>query len=125
MKGASLESNEQSVLFTKTETEPTTSLAEIIYPENYSNIHHLHNVTGYVLRFVNDLKKKVKNEKGNIMVDENLTVEEISNVERSWLMETQKTFKSDEKHFVELERQFGLFVDKNGLIRCKGRLARS
>ena len=126
MKGARLETgNEQSVLFTKSETEPTTNLAEIINPENYSNIHHLYNVTGYVLRFVNNLKKKVKNEKGNITVDENLSVEEISNVERSWLIETQKTFKSDEKHFVELVLQFGLFSDKDGLIRCKGRLARS
>ena len=126
MKGARLETgNEQSVLFTKSETEPTTNLAEIINPENYSNIHHLYNVTGYVLRFVNNLKKKVKNEKGNITVDENLSVEEISNVERSWLIETQKTFKSDEKHFVELVLQFGLFADKDGLIRCKGRLARS
>ena len=38
MKGAGLESNEESVLFTKTETEPTTNFAEIINPENYSNI---------------------------------------------------------------------------------------
>ena len=42
MKGARLETgNEQSVLFTKSETEPTMSLAEIINPENYSNIHRL------------------------------------------------------------------------------------
>ena len=72
MKGPSIESNEQLVLFTKTETEPTTNLAEIINPENYSNIHHLYDVTGYVLRFVNNLKKKVKNEKGNITVEGNL-----------------------------------------------------
>ena len=37
------------------------------------------------------------------MVEKNFTVEEISNVERSWFIETQKAFKSDEKDFVELE----------------------
>ena len=50
-----------------------------------------------------------------------ITVEEIKAVETLWLFDTQKRFRSLES-FKKVEQSLGVYVDDDGLLRCRGRL---
>jgi hypothetical protein len=93
--------------------------------DNYSSMTKLLRVTAYVTRFLINVRK------GSNILSGFLTSDELLNSETLWLKHIQK------KHFAEtlnalkthkrdnLQRQLGLFIDKIGLIRCKGRIEHS
>ena len=74
----------------------------------------------YVLRFVNNLKARIKKGIDNIMWGR-IIVEEIKAVETLWLFDTQKLFRSLES-FKKIEQSLGVYVDDDGLLRCRDRL---
>ncbi|XP_060551271.1 uncharacterized protein LOC132712851 [Ruditapes philippinarum] len=90
--------------------------------DNYSSMTKLLRVTAYVTRFLINVRK------GSNILSGFLTSDELLNSETLWLKHIQK------KHFAEtlnalkthkrdnLQHQLGLFIDKIGLIRCKGRI---
>lgn len=99
--------------------------------ERYSSLSKLFRVTAYMLRFIRMLQKlvtdknaeKTDNNKSNF-----LTSGELAAAENIWLVYIQR------KHFQEvftaiatnkannLQRQLGIYLDDNGILRCKGRL---
>ncbi len=92
-----------------------------INERNFSSVRKLFRVTAWCQRFVKQLK-------GHKPKSKYLTSEEIALVEHMWLLFIQR------KHFQEvfdsiasrkshnLVRQFDLFIDDLGLLRCGGRL---
>ena len=96
------------------------SISAVIDASSYSSYHRLLNVTVYVLRFINNLKARIKKDIDNIMSGR-ITVEEIKAVETLWLFDTQKRFRSLES-FKKVEQSLGVYVDDDGLLRCRGKL---
>jgi hypothetical protein len=104
-------------------TENKNAPFEIKY-DNYSSVTKLLRVTAFCLQFIKILKGKNLNKS-------TLNNEDISEVEEWWIKHIQhKSFpevylKSSKKSQSNLEKQLGLFIDSNGIIRCKGRFENS
>ena len=113
------------------------NLAEIINCQQISSLGRLLRVTAYVLRFVDILKRRTstrKSEKKEELTkeedDRELNSTEISRAESLWIKTVQASSFKVELKFVRNEcqpkprrvEQFGLFLDENKLLRCRGRL---
>ena len=59
--------------------------------------------------------------KGTVYLGE-VTAEELGNAEVKWLRSVQKELNS-QANYSQLERDFGLYEDSSGVLRCKGRIA--
>ena len=102
-----------------------SNVNDIIDPSRFSDLNKLLRVTAYVLRFV---QKPKEQQKGH------LTAEEISKAEELWIKSVQrKLFQDEIRHLRDnknasippLIRQFNLYLDKNNVLRCKGRISNS
>ena len=98
---------------------------QLIDSTMYSCLERLLRVTAYVVRFVNRLRRGRINRTGSL-----LKAEEIAHAEILWIRGIQKLAFPQEIHYLRkpgsarppLIRQFNLFVDTKGLLRCRGRL---
>ena len=117
-----------SLLAEEQESTSDIEISKIIDCRVFSSITRLLRVTAYVLRFIRNLSKKVKST-GN-----ELSASEIDESEALWINAVQNlAFESEMKYLHGNQRttppvlvsQFGLFLDKRGIIRCKGRINES
>ena len=97
----------------------TCCLGGIICCKDYSSLPHLLRVTAYVMKFVKMLKCKTK--KLDVLPSTDVTAADLLDAEILWLQESQRSLVEEGK-FEMWKKQFGLHVDENGLLRCKGRL---
>ena len=87
----------------------------------YSSLTKLWRITVRVIRFIRKLRKESD-------LTGPLEATEIINAENTWTTYIQKTMYRDvidsiqENKRHSLVSQLGLYLDKNGLIRCRGRL---
>ena len=93
-------------------------IGNIIDIKRYNDYLKLLRVTGYVLRFVNNLKSK-----SSLVLSKYLTVTEISEAKRLWIVDNQGELKGDK--FNDLKVSLNLQHDKNGLIRSYSRLKKA
>lgn len=102
--------------------DQTAVVLEPLLPcENFSNLHKLHRVTGYVLKFIFKCRK----------VDKDPNQE----AKLYWLKQMQKESFSKEIHFLKetpsdkvippLVNQLNLFLDDGGILRTRGRISRT
>ena len=86
--------------------------------EDYSSLNHLLRVTAWVLRFIKNLRgRKVK--------ENNLITRELQTAKNFWEKRSQgekfdAVIKENKRN--QLKEQLGLKLDKEGLIRCHGRM---
>ena len=88
--------------------------------EKYSSLNKLYSVTGFVYKFIGNLKNRIKNKHENVL-EGPLRREEIKHTEHIWI----KALK--EKHsvsdiFIKIKSSLKLFVDDNDILRCQSRL---
>ena len=95
-------------------------LDKIIDIARYSSCNHLLRVTALVLRFASNLICRIRGKNG-LIKSEGLTKEEIEQAESMWIKTAQRSVK-DAKHFAQLQKQLGLYVESDGIIRCRGRI---
>ena len=95
------------------------SLSSIIDVNAYSSCEKLFRVTAYMYRFVRNLKRKV--ETARDLVVGRLTAMEVERAENAWVKEVQSSLVRL-KNFEQRERDFGLYLDEHGVIRCRGRI---
>ena len=96
------------------------NLERVIVCEDYSKLTRLLRVTAYVLRFIHLLKARTRPTITPCL----LTPQEITEAERLWIIQSQSWLAND-RHFDEWRRQFDLFHDEKGILRCGGRLTNS
>ncbi len=96
-------------------TTPTPTVGRVIKCEDFSILTRLLRVTAYVLRAAKLFRRSITHPKGP------LTPEELVEAERLWVIDTQTHLRS-ERNLKVWQKQFDLFTDDNGLIRCRGRL---
>lgn len=85
----------------------------------FSSVSKIFRVTAYVIRFIRKLR-------GKVIIRKTLTSEEIQDAEVMWLKYVQRKqypaeFDSSGKP-TSLQKQLGVYVDNQGLLRCVGRL---
>ena len=97
------------------------SIMELIDVSKYSSIVRLLRVTVYVLRFINNLKKRAKNLDTTVGP---ITCEEINNAELKWIKDIQYPM-TKQANYEKVRKSLNLFKDKNDIIRCHGRIQES
>ncbi|MCG7879158.1 MAG: reverse transcriptase domain-containing protein [Candidatus Thiodiazotropha endolucinida] len=87
----------------------------------YSSVIKLFRVTATAMRFIKRLK-------GETFTTEHLTKDEVEKVEQMWVLHIQRMNFEDVFHSItsrkrnNLQTQLGVYVDDDGILRCKGRL---
>ena len=89
---------------------------------DFTSCVKLFRITALVLRFVKNFKIKFKSLKEGTVQLGDTTAEEIRNAELKRLRTVQKELKS-QANSSKLERDFGLYRDICGVLRCEGRIA--
>ena len=107
-------------------------LNKVIDIERFSSLRKLLRVTCYVLRFVNALKTKKLDKQTVAKRSEHLTSSEARQAELLWIRSLQGQSFSNEISFISsgkeksttpvYVKQFGLFLDDDHILRCKGRI---
>ena len=88
--------------------------------KRYSSMEKLLRVTARVLMFVNNLKKRTKTKGGTGSEPATVSdVELLARAETLWIKIAQKQLPRDNN----LQKQFDLFLDEDGIWRCGGRLS--
>ena len=59
--------------------------------------------------------------KNGLIKSEGLTKEEIEQAESMWIKTAQRSVK-EAKNFAQLQKQLGLYVESDGIIRCRGHI---
>ena len=93
----------------------------VINSDRFSSLKKLTLVTGYVLRFVNNLRKRVKKET-NLITEDMITVTEYNEALIMWIKDEQFQLKQQD-NYSKLEASLHLFEDKDGVLRVRGRFA--
>ena len=101
-------------------TEGQPKLTQIMEIQHHSSIQKLLGVTAYILKFVNNLKNKVRSRPSSSSTT--LTAREISTAESLWIQEAQRQLVED-PNFAVWKKQLELFCDPNGIWRCGGRMS--
>ena len=122
------------VLASCEEITTEVNLAEIINCQQISSLDRLFRVTAYVLRYVDILKRRTSTRKSRMKEESTkedereLNSAEIIRAESLWIKTVQASSFKDELKFVQNQcqtkprrvEQFGLFLDENKLLRCRG-----
>ena len=107
-------------------------ISKVISCERYSSLNRLVRVTAYVLRFGRNARNRDRN---RVPALEGLTGEltsaEVSAAESLWVKSVQSRSFAKEIEFLKIRkenttpplvRQFGLFLDRQEILRCRGRI---
>lgn len=121
----------------KETNNPEKGVDQIIQVEQYSSLQRLLRVTATVLRFIRRLKMRVAG-KLDLTTTTNRDVEDMRSSEVLWIKAIQRSSFQDEMEFLSegeskgaknpqrnYVHQFGLFIDAEGVMRCKGRINNS
>ena len=98
----------------------TNSIYNVIDITRFSSLKKLIMVTGYVFRFINNLKSKIKTEISKLVFDNVLTFDEYERAINLWVVAEQEMLKR-QSDFMKLKTSLKLFNDSFGLLRLKGR----
>ena len=107
-----------------TDIQGITGIHNTVDLSRYSSINKLLAVTSYILRFVHNARKQQPKLSGP------LTVTEVSTAKRLWISNSQNvSYQPEITHLIKkthkcpmLVRQLRLFLDKDKLLRCGGRI---
>ena len=103
------------------------SIDELIKCENYSNLNRLYRVTAYIIRFIKRCRRQFE------ACGVYISSFEMNNAELVWIKSVQLcSFGREIQYLISptspcpiLVNQFGLFLDDQQVLRCKGRLNNS
>ena len=119
-----------SMVNTSSRDAPDHGIDKIIDIERFSSITNLLRVTAYVNRFINNLKMKTQRKSQRNLNE--LRADELKNAEILWINAVQKSAFTEELSFLKRNdskstppirvAQFGLFLNEDQTIRCKGRI---
>ena len=113
--------------FSNTTQEKTSddacSLNTVIDCTRFSTLKRLVSVTGYVTRFIGNIRKRLE-KRTDIITDEVLTVEEHEEASSRSIAEEQLMIK-EKPNYGNVRASLNLFDDKDGLLRLRGRFANS
>ncbi|XP_069139220.1 uncharacterized protein [Argopecten irradians] len=102
--------------------EPTSNVMDIVQIERFNSYQKLLRVTAYVIRFVDNLRKREDRNQGK------LTAGELQRAANMWIRDIQHNIYSTELECLRsrtqhhLIRQLKLYIDPGNMLRCGGRI---
>ena len=99
-------------------------ISQIMNCNNYSDVFKLYRVTGHILCFVGNLKARSAKPNCGVVMSGPLSIEELATGELLWIREMQETLKPNAQ-FAQKCIQSVVVTDGDGIMKCKGRLAKS
>ena len=100
------------------------NLSQLIKSEDYSSTHRLYRVTAMALKFVHQVRNRIRNPMPPSTTDTIVTSSVIHKAKLLWIKQSQSQILTNER-FPLWKRQLGLFLDESGLWRCGGRMSNS
>ena len=117
---------------------PVANVETIIDSTRYSTLTKLLRVTALVMKFISNVKNRVKSKENRDLVQRELTASEINDAEIAWIKSVQANpFENQIRYFARKKTkeeclaspkyvtQFGLYVDQQGIVRYGGRIGNS
>ena len=120
MKKECKKSQSEVNLFSAARSCEVVNLENIICSSDYSSILKLFRVTAFMLRFMNNLRSRSRQQERNVGP---LNPPEILKAEHAWLQTVQQQFIVGDPKFKMLQKSLGLFYDENKILHCKGRIS--
>lgn len=114
-------SGETHNLLTASTAAGEVKIGELIKPDDFSSKERLLNLTARVIKCARIWKQKSKPTED---LPDTITPADLQEAENYWIRDMQESLKTDPK-FSTWQKQFGLFVDDDGLWRCGGRLTKA
>ena len=102
-------------------SDDSTLDLNVLKPENFSRLGKLLRTTALVLRFISNLRKKIRHQ--DRMVGP-LLFSEVRRAEFLWIKSAQRSLKNGPQPS-KLKNQLDVFEAEDGLMRCGGRLDKS
>jgi len=99
-----------------------SSISCVIDISRFSNLQRLLLVTAYVLRFLENLKARLSPDNEQLLIGSEIRAKDMEVVEQYWILDVQKSLQQNKK-FESWRREFNLFIDRVGILRCGGRLS--
>ena len=96
------------------------SIRYVIEIERYSSLRKLIRVTGYVMRFVNNLLKIIRKRNNELIFDETLSMNEYNAAKNMWIKDAQ-LLASKKSNYSKLHKSLNIFEGDDGLLRLRGR----
>ena len=94
----------------------------VIDISQFNNLLWLLRVTAYVLRFLKNLKARLSPDDEQLLLGSEIGAKDMEEVGQYWILDVQKSLQQNKK-FENWRREFNLFTDRNGVLRCRGRLS--
>ena len=125
------EANEKTSTVIEEQKRSAVMLVEVTQPKGVSSIldikafgtaERLFRVTAWILRFISNIKAKVKKRK-HCRSTSDLNVVELEEAERVWVKEAQAALKRSER-YGQMRNSLGI-EEEEGILRCKGRFRNS
>ena len=107
-------------LFSTARPCEVVNLENIVCFSDYSSILKLFRITAFMLRFVNNLRSRSRQQEQNVG---SLTSPEILKTEHVWLQKVQQQFIVVDPRFKMLQKPPGQFHDESKIFYCKGRIS--
>lgn len=123
-----------SLSITERTRNAQVDICKVIEAKNFSTLTRLLRITAYVLRFVDRLKNGLGDQRGTDEMSQTLLeAMDLEKAELVWIQSVQGEAFPEEISFLKQSimkktlyvRQFGLYLDEENLIRCKGRINNS
>jgi len=99
-----------------------SSISCVIDISRFSNLQRLLRVTAYVLRFLKNLKTTSLPDNEQLLIGSYIDAKDMEEAEQYWILDVQKSLHQNKK-FENWKREFNLFTDRVGILRCGGRLS--
>ena len=116
--------------------EPEANIDAIIDINRFGNFNKLLRVTAHVMKFINKLKQsrelrkqgreRSRNKESNSLLASEIELMRITCIQKaSFKTELEFLGRKTNRSMPQYVSQFGLYLDKNRVLRCKGRLDKS
>ena len=112
--------NDAANLLVDAQVPSAPRLSQVINPELYSSAYRLFRVTGLVLRFIRNLRRRRDHPAPNASTP----LSDIEQARLYWVKDCQSTLQGDSQ-FSSWKCRLGLFLDESGIWRCGGRMSKS
>ena len=113
-----LEIKTVTLLVTSDEREKH-SIEQLINIDNFSCVQKMYRVTAWTLRYLNNLKLKIKKKTEHL--SSVLSTDEVRTAEDLWIKVNQ-SYLTEELSKKDVKQNLGVIRDEKGIIRCSGRL---
>ena len=112
---------QKSAALLLTTVEDKISIGNVIDINKYSNLFKLFRVTSYVLRFINNIKKKIEKMDGDCCDAKYPSADEMRAAHNLWVKANQLCL-SEQKGYKQSHTQLNCAVDAEGVVCSYGRM---